>query len=123
MHGDGGRGVHVRVSCWLSAADGASEPCDIGAVGASASCVWCDERADGCADRCTDGCADGIADSSTDRGTDGSSDRHTNGCAHRYTDRRAYRSTHCRTDGSTDRITDYSSLRRWHALLLDRRRQ
>ena len=62
-------------------------------------------------------------DSSTDRGTNGSSDDRTNGCAHRCTDRRAYRSTHCRTDGSTDRITDYSSLRRWHALLLDRRRQ
>ena len=47
MHGDGGCGVHVRVSCWLSAADGASEPCDIGAVGASASCVLVDGRTDG----------------------------------------------------------------------------
>ena len=47
MHADGGRGVHVRVSCWLSAADGASEPCDIGAVGASASLVLVDGRTDG----------------------------------------------------------------------------
>ena len=118
MHGDGGCGVHVRVSCWLSAADGASEPCDIGAVGASASCVWCDERADGGTDGGTDRCTDGIADGCTY----GCADRCTYGCADCGTDCSTDSSAHCRTDGRTDgltdRITHTAPLRRRHALLL-----
>ena len=84
MHGDGGCGVHVRVSCWLSAADGASEPCDIGAVGASASCVWCDERADGIADGSAYRCADGRSYCIPDACTDGRSYTCTDACTDAY---------------------------------------
>ena len=82
MHGDGGRGVHVRVSCWLSAADGASESCDIGAVGASASLVWCDERADGIADGSAYRCADGLSHSFSECLSHALSQRIPDACAH-----------------------------------------
>ena len=86
MHGDGGRGVHVRVSCWLSAADGASEPCDIGAVGASASPLQCDERADGIADGSAYRCADGRSYCRPDGCTDGRSYGCTDACTDGYAD-------------------------------------
>ena len=118
MHGDGGRGVHVRVSCWLSAADGASEPCDIGAVGASASCVRCDKCADTRADSCANPCSDRCTDACPYSCSNASADTRANSCTNAGADTRADAGADRGANGCTDRITDTAPLRRRHALLL-----
>ena len=110
----------MRVSCGVSAASGASDACDFGAVASAASCVWCDE------------CADGDTDINTDGSTDGSADGSTDGCTHCVTYGCSYLSSDVHTDerslsseftqmlGKSSRWFKrlvHAYCPRWHALL------